>query len=88
MGDFVREYIEEIMAAPLFADIKQEEIEVMLGCLGSFEKSYHKGEYIILEQDRVKCIGIMLSGTVDMIKEDVWGNKNNQSRKPIEKISF
>ena len=71
----MREYIEEIMAAPLFADIKQEEIEVMLGCLGSFEKSYHKGEYIILEQDRVKCIGIMLSGTVDMIKEDVWGNK-------------
>lgn len=59
----------------MFQGINRDEIEVMLGCLGSFEKSYHKGEYIILEQDRVKCIGVVLEGTVDMIKEDVWGNK-------------
>lgn len=63
------------MKAPLFQGIKRDEIEAMLHCLGSFEKSYHKGEYIILEQDRVKNIGIILMGTVDMIKEDIWGNK-------------
>ena len=71
----MREYIEKIITAPLFKGIKIEDMETMLNCLSSFEKSYHKGEYIILEQDRVKCIGIVLSGTVDMIKEDIWGNK-------------
>lgn len=71
----MREYIEEILSAPLFTGIKREDMEAMLNCLGSFEKSYHKGEYIILEQDRVKCVGIILGGTVDMIKEDIWGNK-------------
>ena len=63
------------MTAPLFHGMKKEEIESMLQCLGSFEKSYCKGEYIILEQDKVECIGVILMGTVDMIKEDVWGNK-------------
>lgn len=63
------------MTAPLFHGINRGEIESMLQCLGSFEKSYRKGEYIILEQDRVKCIGVVLNGTVDMIKEDIWGNK-------------
>lgn len=71
----MREYIEQIANAPLFQGIKRDELEAMLGCLGSFEKSYYKGEYIILEQDRVKCIGVILKGTVDMIKEDILGNK-------------
>lgn len=63
------------MNAPLFQGIERDEIEAMLKCLGSFEKNYRKGEYIILEQDRVKSIGVILMGTVDMIKEDIWGNK-------------
>ena len=44
----MREYIEKIIAAPLFKGIKIEDMETMLNCLSSFEKSYHKGEYLLL----------------------------------------
>lgn len=66
---------DELQQAALFKDITGHELEGMLQCLGPYEKSYRKGEYIILEQDRVSCIGLVLAGTVDMVKEDVWGNK-------------
>lgn len=58
----------------LFAGIKEEELKVMLKCLNGFVKNYKKGEFIILEKENVEHIGLVLSGTVDMRKEDIWGN--------------
>ena len=37
--------------------------------------SYPKGVYIYLESESIKCAGIVLSGTVQMIKEDLLGGK-------------
>ena len=47
----------------------------MLKCLGGFVRDYKKGEYIAVESESVKNIGFVLDGTVQMIKEDVWGGK-------------
>lgn len=48
----------------------------MLKCLGGFVRSYKKGEYITIENESVKNIGFVLSGSVLMVKEDVWGGKS------------
>ena len=59
----------------LFSGISNQELLPMLDCLGSYKKNYKSGEIIILTEDAVKSLGIILGGSVKMIKEDIWGNK-------------
>ncbi|MFR7953168.1 MAG: cyclic nucleotide-binding domain-containing protein [Ruminococcus sp.] len=47
----------------------------MLTVLPHHTAVFSKGEIIAFEQENMKHIGIVLSGAVDMIKEDLWGNK-------------
>ena len=61
--------------SPLFAGIKPEDREAMLYCIGYHVNQYLKGEVIVFEGDHLQHIGIVLSGSVDMVKEDLWGNK-------------
>ena len=61
--------------SPLFAGIKAEDMKPMLHCIGYHVRTYSKGEIIAFEGDYLKHIGIVLSGSVDMVKEDLWGNK-------------
>lgn len=58
---------------PIFHGIREEDLSPMLNCLGSFRKNYQKDEIILLESDEVRNVGIILSGTVHMIKEDTEG---------------
>ncbi|MGV8905279.1 MAG: Crp/Fnr family transcriptional regulator [Acetobacterium sp.] len=53
-----------------------ENLEDMLQCLGSEEKSYHKGEIIILTGNPVSSVGILLSGEIHIIQEDYLGNRS------------
>ena len=61
--------------SPLFSGIQPDELEGMLGCITYRIVSFSKGENIFLEEEQVRHVGVILSGTVDMIKEDLWGNK-------------
>ena len=61
--------------APLFEDITAKDVDVMLGCLCGRVRGYKKGEIIIMERDNVRHIGIVLRGTVHLIKEDIWGRQ-------------
>lgn len=61
--------------SPLFDGIQNEDLKVMLGCIGYHIGSFQKGETVAFEEEDIKHIGILLSGAVDMIKEDLWGNK-------------
>ena len=61
--------------APLFAGIKREDMGAMLHCIGYHISSFSRGEIIAFEGEHLKHIGIVLSGRVDMVKEDLWGNK-------------
>ena len=65
----------ECVNSPLFAGIKAEERKTMLGCIGYHIGTFQKGEIIAFEGENLKHIGIVLSGSVDMVKEDLWGNK-------------
>ena len=59
---------------PLFYGIDVKDMPSMLQCLGSYKKQYLKNEFIFLEGENIQSIGIILSGTVHMIKEDYEGN--------------
>ena len=61
--------------SPLFFGIKPEELKAMLGCIGYHIGTFKKGDIVAFEEENIKHIGIIISGSVDMIKEDLWGNK-------------
>ncbi len=71
------------VTSPLFDGIAPENRMAMLHCTGYHVAGYQKGQPVVLEQERVMYIGIVLEGAVDMVKEDLWGNKTILAR--IEK---
>ena len=69
----------EIAAAErsvLFSGIKEDELRSMLKCLSAKKKNFRKGEFILMFGDEVSSIGLLVSGAVNVIKEDYWGNAN------------
>lgn len=63
----------KIALFPIFHGIREEDLPAMLNCLGSFQKNYQKDEVIFLESNEIRNVGIILSGTVHMVKEDSEG---------------
>ena len=61
--------------SPLFAGNDGADFEGMLGCIGYHEKTYQKGEIISFEEENIRHVGVVLEGAVDMLIEDIWGNR-------------
>lgn len=61
--------------SPLFQGIRQEDMKAMLGCIGYHVGTFKKGETVAFEAENIRHVGVVLEGCVDMIKEDLWGNK-------------
>ncbi len=58
----------------LFNNLKENEINEILN--KSYNKTYNKDEYIFKTGDFTSNTGIILNGSVSIISEDFWGNKN------------
>ena len=63
------------LSSPLFDGISPEDRVAMLGCIGYHIGTFRKGEILGFENENINHIGIIISGAVDMVKEDIWGNK-------------
>jgi len=59
----------------LFDGIEPEDREAVLGCIGYHMGTFRKGDIVAFEDENIKHVGIVISGAVDMVKEDLWGNK-------------
>ena len=62
--------------SPLFDAIHPNDLEKMLTCLGGQRKKYNKGSFIMIAGDLIDFVGVILSGHVQVIKEDINGNRN------------
>ncbi len=76
----MKEFFHVIRASQLFSGISEEELEAMLGCLGARTESYRKDAFLLRAGDTAEAIGFVLSGSVLIIQEDIWGNRNIVSR--------
>ena len=76
----MRNFIETIGTSPLFQNIKSDELSATLGCLGARRLSCDKGQYIFAEGDPARQIGIVLSGAVEISRDDYYGNRTLMGR--------
>jgi cAMP-binding proteins - catabolite gene activator and regulatory subunit of cAMP-dependent protein kinases len=61
---------------PLFHGIKEDEIKEMLSCLNAREHSYRKDEVIFRAGSSVGEIGLILSGSVNIVVNFYWGSSH------------
>lgn len=59
----------------LFQGITPEEIKDMMGCLEGQKKIFDKGEVIYHVGEIAEKAGLVLSGSVHVENDDVWGNR-------------
>lgn len=52
----------------------------MLSCLETREESFPKDTFLLRAGDTAESIGLVLSGSVLVVQEDIWGNRNILSK--------
>lgn len=57
---------------PLFRDMEESRIREILLIAGCYIRNFKKGNYIYEENEIIRSIGLILSGHVYMIREDLW----------------
>lgn len=60
----------------LFREIRQEDFGPLLGCFGARPRHFPRGETILGEGDPAAYVGIVLSGAVQVIRVDYYGNRS------------
>lgn len=70
------ENIEIIKKCSLFSGMTDEGVAEITDCLSAAEKSYPKGSCILHAGDSTGSAGLVLSGSVLIVQEDFWGNRN------------
>ncbi|NCD08277.1 MAG: Crp/Fnr family transcriptional regulator [Negativicutes bacterium] len=68
--------MEILKRTPLFKGMSEEEISSVLCCLEAKESTYEKNSFIFSLEATRPTVGIILSGSVVVIKEDFWGNRS------------
>ena len=65
-----------LSVTPLFSDIRIEDMDQLLYCLKGREKSYQDEEFILHAEDTQEEFGVVLEGSVQLITEDMFGNRS------------
>lgn len=72
----MKKYISTLGRSALFHGISEEKIDSLVKCLGCLFKTFDKGEMIYLAGDSVREMGIVISGRLHIVKDDIFGNSN------------
>ena len=72
----MEKYFEILSQCSLFNGIEKSDLNSMIACLNGKSVKITKGNPVFLEGDPAKYVGVVLSGTVQVIREDYYGNRS------------
>lgn len=72
----MEEYFDILSQCPLFSGISRQELGQMLKCLDGKITDIGKGNPVFLEGDPAGFVGVVLSGTVQIVRDDYYGNRS------------
>ncbi len=72
----MKKYSEILKSCPLFYQIKEDNLLKMLTCLGAKVEAFDKKQTIFDEGTPAEYIGIVLSGSAQIIQVDYYGNRS------------
>lgn len=68
-------YYQTLKKTPLFDGVNDADMEKLFGCLDARKKSYARNEAILLAGEEARDVGVVLSGRVQVVQEDVTGSR-------------
>lgn len=71
----MEQYVPLLRNTILFQEIEPSKIISLLNCLAAYTKQFSKNEFIYLAGETVSAVGLILTGTILISKEDFWGNR-------------
>lgn len=71
----MKKYLEILRCSPLFRGIAPEELEQLIPCLGGGARRYGAGAAILLAGTPVGQMGLVLSGRVQVVREEFSGHR-------------
>ena len=84
----MQEFLSVIRSSTLFSGISEQELTTMLACLGTKASRFPKDALLLRAGDTAESIGLVLSGSVLVEQEDVWGNRNILSDQCLFPVQF
>ncbi|MBQ3550241.1 MAG: Crp/Fnr family transcriptional regulator [Clostridia bacterium] len=72
----MKKYLEILKKCPLFFGIEDEMLLTMLNCLGAKVVSFDKKYTVLAEGTPAKYIGIVLTGSAQILQIDYYGNRS------------
>ena len=72
----MEEYFDILSQCPLFFGISRQEMGLMLNCLGGKITCIAKGKPVFLEGNPARFVGVVLSGAVQIVRDDYYGNRS------------
>ncbi len=72
----MKKYLDVLKRCPLFKEINEENLLTMLKCLDAKVISFDKKYTIFQDGKPAKYLGIVLSGSAQLIQIDYYGNRN------------
>lgn len=67
---------------PIFQNIPEAELDTLFHCLTPKQRRFCKNDFILRAGEPVQNMGLVLEGTVLILKEDYWGNRSILSQVP------
>ncbi|MDD6214776.1 MAG: Crp/Fnr family transcriptional regulator [Firmicutes bacterium] len=72
----MKNFLEIVSLSPLFNGMDDSETESALKFLDAYERDYEKNTYILSSGEKIDSVGMLLCGSILIIQEDFWGNRN------------
>lgn len=72
----IEKHFKSLRKCPLFRGVKDEDLPTMLDCLGAKTAHFAKKQTILAEGESAQNIGILLSGSAQIVRMDYFGNRS------------
>lgn len=72
----MEKFFETLSKCPLFDGIEQSDLNSMIACLDGKSIDISKGNPVFLEGTSARFVGVVLAGTVQVMREDYYGNRS------------
>jgi len=72
----MKEFFPVLQRCPLFEGIQTEDLTAMLHCIGGHLRTAAAGEALYREGDPATHVGLVLNGSVRMVRDDYYGNRS------------
>lgn len=72
----MRDYLVQLEGCKLLEGIKAQDMPRLFGCLKARCQDFRRDQFLLRAGDSQDELGILLTGSVSVVREDYWGNRS------------